>query len=177
MHILRQLDAERAQLLRAEVTLAAELLPVSELSQAELLESELLEVRVPLPPELELLESEQVEVHMPLLPESELLEYRKKVPDLALCSHDCWADMDLTFGQGPAMSCGCDWVQVAGWLGDGCQVKTLGWTLVVRVPEGRQPEAQPSLTDEHAPGPGMLLVEASEQEPPGWVLSDLRATE
>ena len=77
MHNLRQLDAERAQLLRAEVSWAAELLPVSELFQAELLESE-------------------------------LLEHRMKVPDLALCWHDCWADIDLTFDQGPAKSCSCD---------------------------------------------------------------------
>ncbi len=110
---------------------AAELLPVSELFQAELLESELLEVHVHLLPELQLLESELTDVHMPLLPESELPEHRMKAPDLALCSHDCWADMDLTFGQGHAKSCSCDWVQVAGWLGDGCQGQTLGWTLGV----------------------------------------------
>lgn len=88
------------------MTFAAEALPVSELLEAELLESELLEVHVPLQPELELLESEVTDVHMPLLPESELLEHRMKVPDLALCSHDCWGDVDLTPGQVPAMSCG-----------------------------------------------------------------------
>ncbi len=126
MQNLRQLDAERAQLLRAEASWAAELLPVSELSQAELPESELLEVYVPSPPELQLLESELTDVHMPLPPESELLEHRMKAPDLALCWHDCWADMDLAFGQGPAMSCGCDWGWVAGGLGDGCQGQALG---------------------------------------------------
>ena len=107
MHNVRQLDAERAQLLPAEVSWAAELLPVSELFQAEL-ESELLEVHVPSPPELQLLESELTDVHMPLLPESELLDHRMKVPDLALCWHDCWADIDLKFDQGPAKSCSCD---------------------------------------------------------------------
>ena len=177
MNNMRQLDAECARLLRAEVTLAAELLRVSELSQAELLESKLLQVLVHSPLELQLLESAQIEVYMPLLPESELLEQRMKVPDLALCSCNCWADVDLTPGQGPAKSCSCDWGWVAGGLGDGCQEKALGCTLVVLVPDGRQPEGQPSLTDEHAPGPGMLLEEVFEQELPGWVLSDLRATE
>lgn len=113
------------------MTLAAESLPVSELPQAELLDFELLEVHVHLLPELQLLESEHVEVHTPLLPESELLEHRMKVPDLALCSHDCWADMDLTFGQGPAMSCGCDWGWVAAGLGGRCQGQALGWALGV----------------------------------------------
>ena len=108
------------------MTLAAESLPVSELSQAELPESELLEVHVHSLPELHLLESDQLEVHMPLLPESELFEHRKKVPDLVLCSRDCWADVDLTPGQVPAMSCGCDWGWVAGGLGDGCQGQALG---------------------------------------------------
>lgn len=108
MQHLRQLDAERALSLPAEVTLDAESLPVSELSQAELLESEL------------------TDMHMPLLPESELLEHRMKAPDVALCSHDCWADMDLAFGQGSAKSCSCGWGWVAAGLGGRCQGQALG---------------------------------------------------